>query len=552
MTKIIDLRPKKDFLNLKFEKYQFSSDIITITDEKNLSKNVLRQEPSQGQESWLEARLFAFHNHLFKNPFDSSCWFCDENYEVWRLRKDGTLHNVHSFIACQAPTMYNPTIAFASNDVVILTRGDNNLEMLTTVNSGEKKSYLLEEIEPGVLLDARYIENKSKIIIAMCCIIVVNGKKHSQIVILSYIIKYNNNGIDNLECFQKQHLTVKGSIEYVFIEPNGDYINVLSQDVAKFTYDSLKQIKDEEKKLSSNDSEIKIPKYSWSQDEESLTVWIKIPKKFGDTKANINIKSTGLLISVKDEILIQGELQYRIDHETAVWKYEKETLKLELMKYESGQMWNELIKGDTDGEWLPNETLAAEIHSRLSHLCTDQQQVNDGSSQPAIGFNSEQLEECDLQGKENTLQRINLISHSTTHLVMLGLHNRILFTHKLQSSQVLCIRHDHDGCVWQSVEESPDEWKMIHMSTYPGFGYVEASKTNKKFCISPPDCSYVAIIEHARHGFLYEKPATSATIAKQKIIDLGPDSSHIMGAVATKEYLVIITKNKLFQLKGIR
>lgn len=389
MTKIIDLRPKKDLLNSKFEKYQFSSDVIAITDEKNLSKSnhisilhvltsnlyneciyyfilldVLRQEPSQGQESWLEARLFAFHNHLFKNPFDSSCWFCDENYEVWQLSKDGTLYNVHSFTANQAPTMYNPTIAFASNEFVILTRGDNKLEVLTTMNSGEKKLYILEEIEPGVLLDARYIEKKSKIIIAMCCIIDVNGKKHSQIVILSYIIKYNNNGIDNLECFQKQHLTVKGSIEYVFIEPSGDYINVLSQDVAKFTYDSLKQIKDEEKKLSTNDSEIKIPKYSWSQDEESLTVWIKIPKKFGDTKANINVKSTGLSISVKDEILIQGELQYRIDHETAVWKYEKKTLKLELMKYESGQMWNELIKGDTDGEWLPNEALAAEIHSR--------------------------------------------------------------------------------------------------------------------------------------------------------------------------------------------
>lgn len=103
-----------------------------------------------------------------------------------------------------------------------------------------------------------------------------------------------------------------------------------------------------------------------------------------------------------------------------------------------------------------------------------------------VGFNAEQLEECDLQGRDNFLQRINLRDHSTTHLVMLGTSNHVLFTHKLKAGQALCLRHDHHGVVWIPEQEESGQWGIRHVCTFPGFGYVEASKTNKKFCVSPP------------------------------------------------------------------
>ena len=122
---------------------------------------------------------------------------------------------------------------------------------------------------------------------------------------------------------------------------------------------------------------------------------------------------------------------------------------------------------------------------RLAHLCSDQQE-SCVQGQPAIGFNSEQLEECDISGEENILQRINLISHSITHMAMLGSSNRVLFAEKCVSGHAVCLRHDNDGCVWKLTDsDNDDDWNLKHTDTFPGFGYIEAGKTNKQFCVSP-------------------------------------------------------------------
>ncbi|XP_057329687.1 nudC domain-containing protein 1 [Microplitis mediator] len=545
MTKIIELRPKKNLLNNKFEKYQFSPDIISITEQIDLSNHVKHKEPSSDQDSWLAAKLFAFHNHLFKNPYDSSCWFWDENYQVWQLKDDGTLNQIKttepSFVndSCK----FNPTIAFADDGIVVLSRGDTTVEIIMI--NFESKSLEIQNIEPGILLDARYVEEKNLLIISMYTIVTIDGKKHSKLVLLSYKFKNTENLSDGIEIYQKQELTMKGPIEYAFIEPNGEYINLLSQDPAKFTYDSLKSIQDKDCNEVNKNNDIKIPKYSWSQDEESVTVWVKIPQKYTGIKPKVKVSATEISVLIEDEILINGEVPFCLDHDLATWNCENDTLKLELMKQETGQMWNELIKNNTDGQCLPNDVLASEIHSRLAHLCSDQQ--SNSRDQPAIGFNSEQLEECDLEGDENTLQRINLTNHMTTHLTILTPHNRILFTHKLKTCQVLCVRYNHDGCVWESIDKDA-EWELVHKDVFPGFGYVEASKTNKKFCISPCNRSYVAIIGHKKRGLLYEKPQQNALVAKQKIIDIGVDSTAILGAVATDNFIILLTQDKLYKL----
>jgi hypothetical protein len=51
----------------------------------------------------------------------------------------------------------------------------------------------------------------------------------------------------------------------------------------------------------------------------------------------------------------------------------------------------------------------------------------------------------------------------------------------------VCLRHDVDGCLWQF--ESPQEdghWPCTHIGTFLAFGYVQASKQQKKFCTSSP------------------------------------------------------------------
>lgn len=139
---------------------------------------------------------------------------------------------------------------------------------------------------------------------------------------------------------------------------------------------------------------------------------------------------------------------------------------------------------------------------RLAHLCSNQQ--NDGvrEGQPCVGFNAEQLEECDLEGKDNFLQRIDFLKQTTTHLARLGSNNHMLFTYKRKRGQAVCLRHDHDACVWiiDTVDDD-NHWDVRHAYSFPGFGYVEASKTNKKFCVSPSG----KILKTFQHIFFVKK-----------------------------------------------
>jgi hypothetical protein len=72
--------------------------------------------------------------------------------------------------------------------------------------------------------------------------------------------------------------------------------------------------------------------------------------------------------------------------------------------------------------------------------------------------------------------------------VSLGGH-QWLFNVRMKADDVpaLCLRHDVDGCLWQF--ESPKEdghWPCTHIGTFLAFGYVQASKQEKKFCTCSP------------------------------------------------------------------
>nr|XP_031833971.1 nudC domain-containing protein 1 [Nomia melanderi]XP_031833972.1 nudC domain-containing protein 1 [Nomia melanderi]XP_031833973.1 nudC domain-containing protein 1 [Nomia melanderi] len=548
MTKIIELRPDKNLINPKFEKYQFSTDEIPIASEINLNANVQRLELTSNRDSLLETHLFAFHNHLFKNPYDTSYWFIDDNWSVWRYSKDGILkqlYQIHNTNASVENVLYNPSIGFTTNNIMIISDGGNYLNILLVKDEEHIKAFSLSDTEPGVILDVRYLSATSTVVVALRNIKNTGEKKFTSLLLLTYAWKDAGEPHQSFKFISKEVLTVNGAIEYVYIEDNGRYFHSICQDYVTFKHSRLQESADSKNGLEKS-SKIKIPRYCWSQDEDSLTIWIKVDRE-QQKDVKVQVTSLELSVTLNGIVLIQGQSQHRLDEDLTTWKYEDDTFKLELFKHESGLMWSELIKGDTGGEHLPNETLAAEIHSRLAHLCTDQ---TDGKleGQPCIGFNSEQLEECDLEGKDNLLQRIDLVAQKNTHLAMLGTSNHVLFTYKTKIGQAICLRHDNDGCLWVTGKVDDIKWDIKHYYTFPGFGYVEASKSNKKFCVSPGDGSYVAILEHTRYIFLYKRPELNTQVEKQWIVDLGTEALPIMGATATSKYLIVLTKNKLYRL----
>nr|CAD7460898.1 unnamed protein product [Timema tahoe] len=74
--------------------------------------------------------------------------------------------------------------------------------------------------------------------------------------------------------------------------------------------------------------------------------------------------------------------------------------------------------------------------------------------------------------------------------VNLGGH-QWLFNVQLEPTSVpaICLRHDVDGCVWQARTTTSEkaDWPCQHVGTFLAFGYVQASKTQKKFTVCAPE-----------------------------------------------------------------
>ena len=124
----------------------------------------------------------------------------------------------------------------------------------------------------------------------------------------------------------------------------------------------------------------------------------------------------------------------------------------------------------------------------------------------------------------------------------------------------VCLRHDVDGLIWQPVarQPQPSECPWEHVATFNAFGYVQASKQQKKFSTCPSDFSYVAISDCVKHIYIYRQPSAIlspirnrktgrevASIAKQQLISL-ESTADIVGLQAAGSRLVILAGQTLY------
>lgn len=299
--------------------------------------------------------------------YDISCWFIDKDWTVWRLDKNNSLDEIYKLYNADtdlSKLMYNPSIGFTLNNITVISNGGEKLEVLVGSTRQNMKVFSLGPIEPGIIMNVQYIEKDLKIIVTMCTIAAKSdGKKYTQLTLLSCTLQYIENEIKNIYYINKQLLKVQGTVDYIYVEKNGNYLHSICQNNIDFEKGDAQESENKIKQ-SNIDLQIKTPKYYWSQDEDSLTVCIKIHKQYTNKQPKIQVKPLELSVVMENEILIQGECQHRLEENMATWRFKEDTLQIDLSKYENGLMWNELIKGDTGGECLPNEALAAEIHTR--------------------------------------------------------------------------------------------------------------------------------------------------------------------------------------------
>ena len=122
---------------------------------------------------------------------------------------------------------------------------------------------------------------------------------------------------------------------------------------------------------------------------------------------------------------------------------------------------------------------------------------------------------------------------------------------------MICIRHDVDGLVFKPHAHSRGiDW--VHVATFNAFGYVQASKQQRKFTVCAPDYSFVAIIEVSKHIFIYRQPCESSVksrktmenlrVAKHQMVTL-ENNDTIEGAVATDTKLFVLTEKNLYCIR---
>lgn len=129
------------------------------------------------------------------------------------------------------------------------------------------------------------------------------------------------------------------------------------------------------------------------------------------------------------------------------------------------------------------------------------------------------------------------------------------------------LRSDVDVCVWslqfgQSVDSASAEnfVRVCHEGTLNAFGYIQASKQQKKYLQCSPDFKYAIVCEANRHVFIYKgahdtasslknrSTNTRANIGQQKLITLD-ESDDVYGIHCENETTFLITKNRFLCLQ---
>lgn len=141
----------------------------------------------------------------------------------------------------------------------------------------------------------------------------------------------------------------------------------------------------------------------------------------------------------------------------------------------------------------------------------------------------------------------------------------MLFTLSLRANNpsAFAIRSDVDAIIWLPTQASlSDEIdvNMKHEGTLNAFGYVQASKQQKKFMQCSPDFSYSIICEPQRHIFIYKATYGNATglknrcssvkvsIGQQKLVTLD-ESNEVLGILCENDATILLTQKHILCLQ---
>ena len=121
------------------------------------------------------------------------------------------------------------------------------------------------------------------------------------------------------------------------------------------------------------------------------------------------------------------------------------------------------------------------------------------------------------------------------------------------------LRHDVDALIWKPIETN-DRFDLEHIDTLLAYGFVQASKTDKRFQNCAPDFSYSVITNSYSHLFIYLHSVKLMNSelrnrftgkkypnkAEQRVVHLPGSNVEIVGMYCANQYLYILTKSSFY------
>jgi len=266
----------------------------------------------------------------------------------------------------------------------------------------------------------------------------------------------------------------------------------------------------------------------------------------------VSVEGKRLEVVVGGVVLIQGELWADVESDSWTWTLEGGKIGVILCKRVEGN-WGAVW----DGEGGTKGELVTDISEDtfMANLTTENPIVGNQEAQ-ANCFNSEQLEDCD--NCESVDMLVWLGGEENIEASLAG-HQHLATVMEVDTAlPAICTRHDVDGLVWRVGGDG-----VKHIVTFPALGYVQASKTQRKYICCPPNHSYSVICDSSRHLYLYRQPQSLPVetelrnrksgqrvekVAKQQVVTLDT-TSEILGLVALDMVVVVLTQDKVHTIQ---
>lgn len=372
--KLLELRPDRNLLNSNFEGYKLSLAALPVC-EKDLPLSIDRAVPDSSQYSFLHARLFGLHNHLFAEELNgvSYVYFVDKDWFVWKLYVEPFSHQfVEPFLVWKVPKcserlqgQHNITLRFVTSQLVVISAPHGLLYILNTGDRSLDVAWnavytgpVLDAEQKFVIQDAVYNDKNELHLLLLRIDQDVSGEHWLNV--LNWIVM--SCGDTEWSVTTSKQLQAGGELYYSYFEQDCKAIYISSEKSFKFAEEcnenDEKNVQKEEKK-----------KYVWSQTIEDITVSLKIPENFMQNSLKITAKASEITVQYENNVFLSGPLYQNVCADLTVWDVKNCMLEISLTKQQEGLMWPEFIVGDSSGEFIVDSCIADDIHQKLSHFC---------------------------------------------------------------------------------------------------------------------------------------------------------------------------------------